>query len=676
MLVLLQLTEVSAFRRMPGSNLSSPEQQEHYYYHHHHQEQQQHRRTAGRSPVTVPIPNSPDEHLVTDLPLLDADDAIYLTHWAGHLPVQAGDKYLFYWLFAPPADTAAVANAPLLIWLNGGPACSSMDGLFLENGPIQWAQDQSTGKYKLQRNPYSWHLAPAYTLYIDQPVGTGLSFTTSGTYPRNDEQVNQDFYTFLQSFFAVHADKFVTDGKVNRDVYFSGESHAGHYIPSMMNYILQQNDANRNTDKIQIPLAGAAIGNGWIDPFHQYAAAQAAYGHGLVDLGQLYQFDAQEKQCQAALDRRQYTASVCFALLDDVVGQSYGSSSNYKVSQYDIRRSEQKHGARDFPPGYKITDAYLGGWPLTGAEGDKLDVSMKESVLAAIHASAATTAGQRYQECTDPPYHALEHQDGLGVVDDVVDILNHASRPKMLFFNGIYDLICNHVGNEKALEYLPWQYQKEWMKATRYAWAPNGLSAPPSSDRPPVAGYMREYQNLMYLKLFDSGHMVPLDIPDVALAMMQNLMQGKSFDSSKQALQSAADPPDGPSCPTCPTCPAAAPTNDDCPICPSSTDDDDDDDDEFGSDDDNDTGKQALTGEKVLSWLGPLLAVAGVLALAYSCWPKRRRRGKAIQRDAGDLALSPMNGRTSSSRSLELHERQSFHDRSGYHDELEDKELT
>ena len=112
--------------------------------------------------------NDPNSHLVTSLPLLP--EGVFKTnHWAGHLPASSdGDKKLFYWLFEPSSD-AQSDDTPLILWLNGGPGCSSMDGLWLENGPLRLKF--VGGTWKIDVNEYSWHNAPAWTLYVDQPVG-------------------------------------------------------------------------------------------------------------------------------------------------------------------------------------------------------------------------------------------------------------------------------------------------------------------------------------------------------------------------------------------------------------------------------------------------------------------------------------------------------------------------
>jgi len=451
--------------------------------------------------VPVDVPTDPVGHLVTDLPLLDSFPT---QQWAGHLPASnSGDKFFFYWLFAPDliASDKKDADVPLIIWLNGGPACSSMDGLFLENGPFRLKVDSTTGQFKVVTDPHSWHATvPAYTLYIDQPVGTGLSFTTSGKYPRNDEEVNTDFYYFLQEFFQLHSDKFVdSDQKTFRPLFFSGESYAGHYIPSLMNYLLKQKDAKKSSNdknhQIEIGVAGGAIGNGWTDPYYQYAGADFAYGEGLIGLPEIVSFNEKEKECQKQLNAGHYNVGVCFDLIDDIIHESHGGTSKTKASGYDVRQSESKSGARNFPPGHKVVETFLGGWPLPKDEGGELDENLYSTVLTALHASAATAAGQRYMECTDPPYNALAGNDGKGVVDDVVEILEHADDVQLLFFNGIHDIICNHVGNEKFLMKMSWEHAKEWTLQKRYAWFADG------GEQGKVSGYMQEYKNLKFLKV-------------------------------------------------------------------------------------------------------------------------------------------------------------------------------
>lgn len=52
----------------------------------------------------------------------------------------------------------------------------------------------------------------------------------------------------------------------NRDLYITGESYAGHYIPYMAEYLL----SNPNFKEQGIVLKGVAIGNGWTKPEIQY----------------------------------------------------------------------------------------------------------------------------------------------------------------------------------------------------------------------------------------------------------------------------------------------------------------------------------------------------------------------------------------------------------------------
>ena len=110
-----------------------------------------------------------------------------------------------------------------------GPGCSSMYGLFAENGP--WTYRNKTGEW--DTNPYSWHQL-GHIVYVDQPVSVGLSFG-NGSSIYNEHDVAKDFYGFLQIFLDTFPELR------SKTLHLTGESYAGMYVPYMADYIRQQN---------------------------------------------------------------------------------------------------------------------------------------------------------------------------------------------------------------------------------------------------------------------------------------------------------------------------------------------------------------------------------------------------------------------------------------------------
>merc|ERR1712216_364775 len=136
-----------------------------------------------------------------------------------------------------------------------------------------------------------------------------------------------------------------------------------------------------------------------------------------------------ERTCQSNLKSGNYRSSICFSLLDDIVDQSGGKSGTSKVSQYDTRFWEKRGASRSFPAGHKDVETYLGG--AHSVSNPPLNVNYRD-VLEAIHATESMDAGQTYRECTDTPYIALQHQDGVGVVEELVRVIDHETKPHML----------------------------------------------------------------------------------------------------------------------------------------------------------------------------------------------------------------------------------------------------
>lgn len=58
--------------------------------------------------------------------------------YSGYLPIDDAGKKQFHY-FAFPAFSLAgplQATFPIVLWLNGGPGCSSLYGAMVENGPF------------------------------------------------------------------------------------------------------------------------------------------------------------------------------------------------------------------------------------------------------------------------------------------------------------------------------------------------------------------------------------------------------------------------------------------------------------------------------------------------------------------------------------------------------------
>uniref|UniRef100_A0A8R7UVN3 Carboxypeptidase n=1 Tax=Triticum urartu TaxID=4572 RepID=A0A8R7UVN3_TRIUA len=83
---------------------------------------------------------------------LPGQPAVKFAQYAGYVTVnEAHGRALFYWFFEA---TAGAAKKPLVLWLNGGPGCSSIGyGEAEELGPFLVQK----GKPELKWNPYSWN---------------------------------------------------------------------------------------------------------------------------------------------------------------------------------------------------------------------------------------------------------------------------------------------------------------------------------------------------------------------------------------------------------------------------------------------------------------------------------------------------------------------------------------
>lgn len=147
-------------------------------------------------------------------------------------------------------------NDPVVLWLNGGPGCSSLLGMVYENGPFTFKE----GTVNFELNPYSWNMK-ANVLYLESPGGVGFSSSLRGN-KHDDATSAEDNYRALSRFF----EKFPNLRK--NELYLTGESYAGIYVPYLANYIMTQNKLPSTEFKMN--LKGIMINNACTDPRECY----------------------------------------------------------------------------------------------------------------------------------------------------------------------------------------------------------------------------------------------------------------------------------------------------------------------------------------------------------------------------------------------------------------------
>ena len=121
---------------------------------------------------------------------------------------------LFYWLVEAQSNPQ---TAPLMQWMNGGPGCSSLLGMFEENGPFRPNEDGNLTAF-----PGAWNLE-ANVLYVESPAYVGFSYWP-GHGPNtkyNDQMTADGNHEFLQKWIEIY------DMYKNRDFVIAGESYAG-----------------------------------------------------------------------------------------------------------------------------------------------------------------------------------------------------------------------------------------------------------------------------------------------------------------------------------------------------------------------------------------------------------------------------------------------------------------
>jgi vitellogenic carboxypeptidase-like protein len=405
---------------------------------------------------------------------------INATSYAGFFEVNAtahAEHFFWHW----PALNGN-ASAPVLVWLQGGPGSSSLFGMFVESGPFS---------LDAALNPH-WRASTWATeynvVYLDNPRMTGYSYSDSDALCTDWQCYAADFDSWLAQFITAF-------GFEQNDVYVTGESYGGHYVPAAAFAVMQNNAAGRLP---AINLAGVAIGNGFVAPYEmQQGYPDIIFNAGLISIEDYEVARNYSARITEALNADDYVSAYliwdAFLNGDSTRGGAWFTNVTGLTNYFNI--------ASELPPDFNYFTSYV-----TSA-----------AVRAAIGVGNA-----KYNDGN----LAVE----LALVGDVlfsqkprVEALLQAGK-KVLIYNGALDIICGAPLTERYLPLLEWQGAAAWAQSQRALWHDKNF---PGGA---ISGYSRAAQNLLQVVIRGAGHMAPFDQPYRSLDMISRFVDGRDFD--------------------------------------------------------------------------------------------------------------------------------------------------
>ncbi|KAF6211952.1 hypothetical protein GE061_012469 [Apolygus lucorum] len=388
--------------------------------------------------------------------------------YAGYLTVNEElQSNMYFWFF--PAENNR-HNAPVVLWLQGGPGASSLYATFYENGPFFITKD-----LKLEKRSHYWS-QELNVIYIDNPVGTGFSFTNHESgYATNQTDVGRDLYEALSQFF-----QLFPEYRMN-NFFISGESYAGKYIPSLAHTIHEKNPM---ADE-KINLKGIAIGDGLVDPKNMMVYSDYLYQHGLTDDNLYATLKAMENKTVKYIDEQNFhNATAEFWNILGVLHEVSGP-----IDQYDYLKA----GVDDISE--NATSAYLN----------------QTSVRRSLHVgNLSYSNGEKVQNKL--------YEDVMKSVAPWLEELMDEYR--VMLYNGQLDIICAYPLTVNYIKLLKWSGAEEYRKAPRKQWFVG-------ED---LAGYTKSVGNFTEVLVRNAGHMVPADQPLWALDLITRFTNNIPFD--------------------------------------------------------------------------------------------------------------------------------------------------
>ena len=412
--------------------------------------------------------------------------------YSGYLTIDKEyQSNMFFWFIPRESEPE---RGSLVLWLQGGPGWPSMFGMFKENGPFLLDVDKIGGdiRVNLVRNIHSWHKV-ANILYIDNPVGTGFSFTRdSAGYPTNDSAVADQLVTALTQFMKL-LPYYIPGYHARKNPFFAfGESYGGPFVLSLAQKIL-------STDGLlsYFNLQGIALGNPLLSPRHQFLYSQFLQTTGYLSQDQIVTLQNYEETMLKLIEEGKSKAAL----------YEYSNMMQYFATELN-NTFLASHGFTN----PCIYDVNYDGQYLTSHE--YICYLQTPRVMQSIH------VGSNQCQTGAQSYFYLEDDiltDKVEILESVLD----SNKIRVLLYTGNMDMMVHTMGMNTVVKNL------KWSKRAQFDSSGSSKLVLPGQTR--IAGYYGQGGGLTYLVVRDAGHMVPISQPAVAARIVKQFIGSKEW---------------------------------------------------------------------------------------------------------------------------------------------------
>jgi len=445
---------------------------------------------------------APQADLIGDLPGVNFD--LNYDQYSGYLDGDTG-VHLHYWFVE---SQSAPSTDPLVLWLTGGPGCSSLDALLQENGPIHIYPNGS-----LYDNQYAWNKI-ANVLYLESPVWVGFSYADRGHYSTDDDTTSLNNYLALQSFLENFPEYS------GREFYIAGESYAGIYVPTLAVRVLNGN--------LSVNFQGIAIGNPVLsDELNDNSIMFYGRYHGLIGESTWESLVADccgGVESQDSCDFSNFQSLACTRNVLQAENTLYANDLNpYDIlspceSDSEVMTPAKLVRRRMFRK-LKQAAAEMGELPVQprpkralGSDPECIDATYvsnwlnQDDVRTALHISDQALD---WTLCSDVVSYSSQYDDMTSQFNELLPSV------RALIYNGDFDTVCNFLGDQWFVESLG----REVVSSYNYWTDSAGV----------VAGYGKAFDSIQFTTVRGSGHLVPQDQPERALALFTRFLNNESF---------------------------------------------------------------------------------------------------------------------------------------------------